>query len=50
MNGLIGNVFTCAGLLVVSFGSVQAELTAEQKAKLPSPAEHAISFAREISP
>ena len=50
MNGLIGNVFTCAGLLVVSFGSVQAELTAAQKAKLPSPAEHSISFARELSP
>ena len=50
MNGLIGNVFTCAGLLLVSFDSVQAGLTTEQKAKLPSPAKHAISFAREISP
>ena len=50
MNGLIGNVFTCAGLLLVSFDSVQAGLTTEQKAKLPSPAKHAISFAKDISP
>ncbi|MFT6562240.1 MAG: mono/diheme cytochrome c family protein, partial [Limisphaerales bacterium] len=50
MNSLIGNVFACAGLLMVPVGLVQAGLTAEQRAKLPPPAKHEISFAREISP
>ena len=50
MNGLIVNVFVCAGLLVASAGLAQGDLTAEQKAKLPSPVEHKVSFAREISP
>ena len=50
MNGLIRNVFVCAGLLVASAGLAQGDLTVEQKAKLPSPVEHKVSFAREISP
>ena len=33
-----------------SVGLVQAGLTAEQTAKLPPPAKHEVSFAREISP
>ena len=35
---------------MVSVGLVQAGLTAEQTAKLPPPAKHEVSFAREISP
>ena len=50
MNSLIKNVFTCSGLLLVPVGLVQAGLTAEQKAELPSPAKHEVSFAREILP
>ncbi|SVC54436.1 uncharacterized protein METZ01_LOCUS307290, partial [marine metagenome] len=50
VNGLIVNIFVCAGLLVASAGLAQGDLTAEQKAKLPSPVEHKVSFAREISP
>ena len=35
---------------MASAGLAQGDLTAEQKAKLPSPVEHKVSFAREISP
>ena len=50
MNGLINNQFVCAGLLLASVGLVQAELTVEQTAKLPPPAKHKVSFAKEILP
>ncbi|MBT6104680.1 MAG: hypothetical protein HOH62_12330, partial [Verrucomicrobia bacterium] len=44
MNGLTGNVFASAGLLMGSVGLVQAGLTAEQTAK------HTVSFGKEILP
>ena len=40
----------CAGLLLVLPGEVRAQLTAEQKAKLPPAADHKVSFAKEIYP
>ena len=40
----------CAGLLLALPGGVRAQLTDEQKAKLPPAADHKVSFAKEIYP
>ena len=40
----------CVGLLLALPGGVRAQLTDEQKAKLPPAADHKVSFAKEIYP
>ncbi|MEE2948254.1 MAG: DUF1549 domain-containing protein [Verrucomicrobiota bacterium] len=40
----------CAGLLLALPGGIRAELSAEQKAKLPPPAAHKVNFSKEIFP
>ena len=48
---VVGRVtVACAGLLLALPGGVWAELTSEQKEKLPPAADHKVSFSKEIYP